>query len=272
MKHNLVRRYWDSNAEAWTRLSRAGFDVYRDHLNTPAFFRILPDVQGLSGVDIGCGEGHNTRLLAGRGARMAAFDISEIFIRHAKENETQAIHGINYLAASAVEFPFPNSVFDFATAFMSFMDIAETEEVIAETHRILKPGGFLQFSITHPCFDTPRRRSLRDENGLTYALEVGDYFRNLDGDILEWIFSAAPPEEKEKTPNFQIPRFTRTLSQWLNLLVAKGFQLEQMEEPTPSDQTVRDYPNLQDAQVFAFFLILRVRKPAVGPARPRKSD
>ena len=38
---------------------------------------MLPDVRGLAGLDIGCGEGHNTRLLAGRGARLTAIDISE---------------------------------------------------------------------------------------------------------------------------------------------------------------------------------------------------
>ncbi len=51
-------------------VARAGYDVFRDHLNTPAFFALLPDVAGLSGLDIGCGEGHNTRLLARRGARV----------------------------------------------------------------------------------------------------------------------------------------------------------------------------------------------------------
>jgi hypothetical protein len=53
----------------------------------------------------------------------------------------------------------------------------------------MKPCGFLQFSISHPCFDTPHRRNLRDAFGLTYALEVGDYFRNLDGEVDEWLFA-----------------------------------------------------------------------------------
>ena len=44
MNHKEVGRYWDKNAEVWTRLSRAGYDVYRDYLNTPAFFKMLPDV------------------------------------------------------------------------------------------------------------------------------------------------------------------------------------------------------------------------------------
>ena len=64
MEHTEVGRYWDKNAEAWTRLARAGYDTYREYLNTPAFFAMLPDVRGLAGLDIGCGEGHNPRLLA----------------------------------------------------------------------------------------------------------------------------------------------------------------------------------------------------------------
>jgi ubiquinone/menaquinone biosynthesis C-methylase UbiE len=260
MDHREVGRYWDGNADAWTKLARAGYDVYRDHLNTPAFFTMLPDVTGLRGLDIGCGEGHNTRLLAKRGAKMSAIDISETFIRHATESERSDPLGIDYQLASAVELPFPDQSFDFATAFMSLMDIPETEQVIAEAHRVLKPGGFLQFSITHPCFDTPHRRNLRNADGLTYAIEVGNYFQNQDGDVSEWIFGSAPPGLKSTLPKFKTPRFTRTISQWINTLITDGFKIEHMEEPRPSDEAVRRCPDLQDAQVVAYFLHLRVRK------------
>jgi ubiquinone/menaquinone biosynthesis C-methylase UbiE len=261
MNHEEVGRFWNANADAWTKLSRAGYDVYRDYLNTPAFFDMLPDVDGLSGLDIGCGEGYNTRLLAQRRARVTAIDISEVFIAHAEQAEEQETLGIEYRVASAVELPFAGATFDFATAFMSLMDIPETDRALAEAHRVLKTGGFLQFSITHPCFDTPHRRNLRDENRLTYAIEVGDYFRNLEGEITEWLFGAAPPEAKQGLPKFKIPRFTRTVSQWLNLLIETGFQLERIEEPRPSDETVRDCPDMQDAQVVAYFLHIRTRKP-----------
>jgi hypothetical protein len=61
-------------------LSRAGFDLYRNLVNTPAFFALLPPVGGLACLDLGCGERHITRLLAGRGARAAALDVVESFI------------------------------------------------------------------------------------------------------------------------------------------------------------------------------------------------
>ena len=117
MDHRAAGRLWDSNADACTLLARAGYDTYRDQLNTPAFFAALPDVTGLSGLDIGCGEGHNTRLVAARGARVTGLDVSETFIRHAEQWESEHPAGIRYVVASAVELPVVERTFHFATAF-----------------------------------------------------------------------------------------------------------------------------------------------------------
>lgn len=259
MDHKEVGRHWNSIASTWTALVRGGYDYYRDALNTPAFLDLLPEVSGLNGLDVGCGEGYNTRLLAKRGAFMAAMDISEVFIHYAAEvsNEGQTIR---YGVASAVALPFASSTFDFATGFMSFMDIPEIEMVLDEVYRVLKPFGFVQFSISHPCFVTPHRRNLRDSDGITYAIEVGDYFRNLDGEIIE-IIRPNSQAAKDGFPPMQIPHFTRTLSQWINALVESGFMIEKVNEPRPTDEVVRGNPNLQDAQVVAYFLHIRARKP-----------
>ena len=261
MNHKEAGRFWNDSADAWTKLARLGHDVYRDSFNTPAFFEMLPNLEGLLGLDIGCGEGHNTRLLARRCAGLIAVDIAEVFIAHAIQAETDQPLGIDYRVASAVALPFADATFDFATGFMSFMDVPETDRVLAEAYRVIKPGGFLQFSICHPCFDTPHRRNLRDANGRTYAIEVGDYFDSREGDVDEWLFGAAPAPAKRGLRKFTIPRFTRTLSQWLNLIVGTGFLLERIAEPRPDDETVATWPDVQDAQIVSYFLHLRLRKP-----------
>lgn len=260
MDHKEVGKYWDGNAEAWTKLARMGCDIYRDHLNTPAFMEMLPDVEGLKGLDIGCGEGYNTRKVAEQGAKMSAIDISPMFIKYAKEAEQREPLGIEYKVASAVELSFDDDTFDFAMATMSFMEMVETEQVIKEAWRVLKPGGFLQFSICHPCFFTPKWEWIRDENGKQLALKCGDYFRKMNGEIEEYIFGAAPDDLKKALPKFKIPQFTRILSKWLNLLIDTGFVLEQFAEPKADDETIMKFPSLADTQIIAYFLIIRCRK------------
>jgi SAM-dependent methyltransferase len=264
MDHLEVSKYWEANAEAWTKLSRKGRDIYRDFLNTPAFMASLPDIAGLKGVDIGCGEGSNTRRLAECCAGLSAIDISPTFIRYAIESESKQPLGIQYQVASAIELPFENESFDFATSFMCMMDVPELDKAIAEAFRVLKPNGFFQFSITHPCFCPAYRRNLRNEHGLTFAIEVGDYFRNLDGETEEWIFKSTTLSERLEFRRFRIPRFTLTISQWFNLLIRQGFVIEYVDEPRPDDAVVAQCPALQDAQVVAYFLHVRVRKLASG--------
>lgn len=261
MKPSDVQEYWEANAEAWTVMSRQGYDRSRDLYNTPTFLRILPDIQGLRGLDIGCGEGANTRILAQRGATMTGIDFCETFIRYAKQSEADVPLGITYDIADAAKLPFGDNSFDFASAFMSFQDISRQVEAISEAYRIIKPGGFFQFSITHPCFQTPKWAWIHDEDGKREAMIVGDYFRDGQCHVDEWTFGAAPTELKERYPKFKIPYFDWTLSGWLNMLLSARFTLEEFAEPTPDDETLKKHPEESDARIIAYFLIIRCRKP-----------
>jgi ubiquinone/menaquinone biosynthesis C-methylase UbiE len=261
MDHRLAGRYWDSNALAWTLLARQGWDIYRDALNTPAFLDLLPDVTGKRGLDVGCGEGHNTRLFAQRGAQMFAIDIAPTFVRLAAEMERRDKHAIRYAAASALELPFASRKFDFATATMSLMDLPDHGRALKEIHRVLRAGGFLQFSIAHPCFNPPHRRLLRTPEGIAYAVEVGKYFERVDGRIDRWLFSAAPNDAKAGLKPFEVPVFHRTLAEWLNGVMQAGFVLEKVAEPNADEETARRIPAVDDTRVVAYFLHVRCRKP-----------
>ena len=255
-------RHWEDNAPDWVRLARAGFDTSRDLVNSPAFFAMLPDVRGLHGLDLGCGEGHNTRLCADRGARMTALDIAWGMVGPAAAHERGEPRGIRHVRGSGAALPFADGAFAFAVAFMSLMDMPDHARVLAEVHRVLAPGGFFQLSMTHPCFQTPMWRWLTDEHGRRSALVCGDYFRELHGEIDEWSFGAARRAGLTQRP-FRIPRFTHTLATWLNLFVDAGFVLERFVEPTVDEATLAADPDrLYDTRIIAYFLTMRVRKPA----------
>jgi len=261
MDYKEAGRYWEENAEAWTILSRAGYDTCRDYFNTPCFFKMLPSIQGLQGLDIGCGEGHNTRLAASKGAGLVAFDISKTFIKHAHEEEVREPLGIIYLHSNALSLPFRDSSFDFIMATMSLMDMPNQDIAFREAFRVLKGGGFLQFSITHPCFQTVGMRWIKDETGRKVAMACGDYFFPPEEWIDEWTFGAAPAELKERFPKFKTPYFRMTLSKWLNMLIGTGFVLEEFTEPYADDEVLKAHPEQYDTRVVAFFLIIRCRKP-----------
>lgn len=269
MKRAEVAQYWEANAETWTWHVRAGYDIYRDGLNTPAFLDMLPPVHGLSGLDLGCGEGSNTRDLVRLGARMHAIDVAPTFIRHARDAEVTEPLGIAYLVADATDLPFASGSFDFATAFMSMMDMANHGVALCEAARVLRPGGFLQFSILHPCFVPPHRRVLREPNGRTRAIEVGGYFDATDGRIDSFWLTSLPQEERDKTEPFRVPRFHRTLSGWVHLIVEAGLVIERFGEPRVSVEMAKAEPALEDTLVAPQFLHVRALKPAESPTKRR---
>ena len=191
---------------------------------------------------------------------MVAFDISKIFILYAKKTEQEKPLGISYQISDAVNLPFPNNSFDFIIATMSLMDIADNEKAIKEAYRVLKPGGFFQFSMTHPCFTSLGCEWVIDENGKKDGYIIRNYFKKVDGEIEEWIFGAAPKELKENMDKFKIPRFRKILSEWLNLLIGYGFVLEKFSEPHIDKEKLKEYPKEYDSLIIPFFLIIRCRK------------
>lgn len=257
---NLVKKCWNENAKVWTQLTDNGCDICRDLFNSPMFFELLPDIKGKKGLDIGCGNGYQTRKLADLGAEMTGIDICEAFLETAVDRERANSKGINYINCNAVNTPFPDGTFGFATAIMSLMDMTDPVAAIKEAFRVIKPGGFLQFNICHPNTDMSYRRVAFDQNYNVIGLTIGGYY-NAKPAIDEWMFGGASEETRQILPVFKIPCIRLTLSQWVNCLIETGFVIEKMGEPYPSPEIVEKYPQLKAAALMPFFLHIRSRKP-----------
>jgi SAM-dependent methyltransferase len=126
-------------------------------------------------LDIGCGIGRMAIPLTGclDGGSYAGFDVGRAMIRWCRRNitprhpefefEWAPIHNAKYnpfgtLSATEFRFPYPDSSFDFAFAISLFTHLVHDEvgHYLAETARVLKPGGtcFLTFFLL-----TPRAKS-----------------------------------------------------------------------------------------------------------------
>jgi SAM-dependent methyltransferase len=255
-----VRAAWDRNAAAWTDRVRARRDLYRDVFNNPSFFAFLPPLAGLEVVDFGCGEGSNTRELARMGARLTGIDLSPAMIAEARAAEAREPLGITYRVASFTDLAdLPPARFDAAVSTMAMMDAPDFAAAAREAFRILKPGGFFAFSVLHPCFVTPSLRWLRDEAGSETGLVVGRYFDEVSF-VERWRFSKDP--EAERFPEFEVPRFPRTLETYVGGLLAAGFRLTGLKEPRPTEAMAREHPWLRRwREHAAIFLYLAAEKP-----------
>jgi ubiquinone/menaquinone biosynthesis C-methylase UbiE len=254
-----VAEYWNGNAPVWIDQVGKGFDVYREELNNPAIFEFMGDVRGKSVLDAGCGEGRNTRLLAKRGADVCGVDLTEAMIERAREEEVEAKLGIRYFKGSYCRMPFfQDSQFDLVVSFMALMDGPDYQGAVNEIRRVLKPNGELVFSISHPCFMTSGYGWVVDQDGKKARLTVAGYF-NKEPYIEHWKFSHSP--NTDCLPEFAIPRFPRTLSEYVNPLIEAGFSLVRLKEPRPGEEICKKYPSfLGWRDIAAIFLHVKARK------------
>jgi len=109
----------------------------------PSAIALLGGVKGKSVLDIGCGDGIISRMVAGRGAMVVGIDPSSKQIEIAQEEEKSVPLGIKYQIASIQTFAFSEK-FDSALAVMVLCyanDLQELQSFFNQTFSLLKKGG-----------------------------------------------------------------------------------------------------------------------------------
>jgi len=193
--------------------------LYRETL-LPAVLTLAGDVQGQTICDLACGQGFITRALAQRGAQLVGADISEQLLTLARRYEAQAPLGIRYIHDDAqTGAHLPAASFDGVTCILALMPIPDIAATFQTVHRLLRPDGWFVFAITHPCYQTSRSRWTTWDDG-SPAREVSAYFA--EG---YW------QSDNRSGVRGKVGEHHRTLSTYLNTLIAASLRLERIAEP-----------------------------------------
>jgi ubiquinone/menaquinone biosynthesis C-methylase UbiE len=162
---------WDEVAEDYHKSVGDTGDSYHQNFVNPVIFEILGDIKDKSVLDLACGQGYLSRLLARKGANVLGVDISQKMLEIAEASEESTPLGVRYMHCNSSEIPdIADASMDYIVSTFGFHDIKEIEPTIEECSRVLKAGGKLVFAIPHP-FSYAKR--IADEEG--YYLKVKRY-------------------------------------------------------------------------------------------------
>lgn len=229
-----IKKEWNDAAEAWVDFVRTGKDYYRDEINNPAAFKLIGNVKGKIVLDLACGEGYNTRILARKEAKVVGVDASEKLIDYARREESREKLDIRYYLLDAGNFKtFSDNSFDLVTCFMALQDIEDYEKAVAEVARVLKNHGRFVFSIPHPCFEAMTVKGKRIDAAERYFGVVKYH--------IHW-------NMKRLSKTFRTLSFHRTLTHYLNALHKNRLFVSRLVEPKPTQKTLEKYPLLKDTQ------------------------
>ncbi|KIZ17191.1 class I SAM-dependent methyltransferase [Streptomyces natalensis] len=209
--------------------------AYHAYTDRPAMLRMAGDVSGLRVLDLGCGAGHLAAELVQRGAaQVVGVEGSEALLRVARERlgEGAVLHHhdleepLAYLADRS---------FDLAVMALVYHHIDARRELLSEIRRVLRPGGTLLVSTTHPTSD--------------WAYFGGSYFA----------------DERVELPfgdGFALNFWRMTLEQFLGELLGSGFVLEELAEPRATEEARLVDPRRYDkTHNQPLFLSVRLRRP-----------
>jgi ubiquinone/menaquinone biosynthesis C-methylase UbiE len=129
--------------------------------------RLVPDLTGLSVLDIASGQGLATRALAACGPKsLTGIHASPAMVDLAKARTGPAA-AITYRVDDAQSLLNCNDVeYDGVTCQLGLMDIPHLGATLTAVHRVLKPGGWFAFIVGHPCFLAPNAATLTGDTGV----------------------------------------------------------------------------------------------------------
>jgi len=145
-----VREYWDTHIhdlEISTHApGTAGFFADLDEYHFEKLHHLLRLVpfDGMRGrrvLDVGCGAGVDLLRFAKGGAIATGVDISPSAIALARKNAAFQQLDVDLQVADAEHLPFPDGTFDLVFAHGVIQYSHDTQRVVDECRRVLKPGG-----------------------------------------------------------------------------------------------------------------------------------
>lgn len=134
-------------------------------------------VPGRRVLDVACGEGYGSALLARTAAHVTGADLSAEAVEHARRRYA-ALANLGFVCAPCTRLPLDDGSIDVAVSFETVEHIAEHEDFLDELARVLSPAGVLILSC-------PNKLEYSDKRGFANEFHVRELYRGELGKLVE---------------------------------------------------------------------------------------
>ncbi|MFC5178858.1 class I SAM-dependent methyltransferase [Nocardioides taihuensis] len=178
---------------------------------------VLGDVRDRDVLEVGSGAGQCSRWVRTQGGRAVGLDLSHRQLQHSRRIDLETGVVVPSVRGTATALPFADGSFDVVfSSFGALQFVSDLDRAVAETARVLRPGGRYAFSITHPT-----RWMFPDhpgEEGLTATQSYWDRRPYVEID--------------DASGEVSYVEHHRTLGDWVRVLADHGFTITDLLEPT----------------------------------------
>lgn len=137
-----IRQYWNSRAEGYTLSNREELeDEHRIFLWEQQIRRALNGRVCRHVLDVGCGPGFFSVLLARLGYEVTAVDYTENMLAEARKNAVHYGVDIDFRRMDAQKLDFEDGIFDLVISRNVLWNLEQPEQAYREWLRVLKPNG-----------------------------------------------------------------------------------------------------------------------------------
>lgn len=211
-------------------------------IEIPEIKKMLPDLNGKTILDLGCGYGEMARFFVKNGAaKVVGIDISKNMISEAEKHNRK---NIEYLILPLEQLDKINQKFDVVFSSLALHYVKDFKKLAFDISNLLSKNGVLVFSQMHPACTAPILL-----NGVEKHLEIqgknyyhfSDY-NNLGLRLHSW---------NDKNVKF----YHRNFETIINCLSDAGLNIVQIKEPSASKKAIKlvpKYVRLFDRPLFLF--------------------
>jgi len=146
-------------------------EIRYEHMHRYSWAQSL--CSGKAVLDIACGEGYGSALLARVAQSVIGVDISQDAVDHASRKYSGHAN-LRFAQGRATHIPAHDASFDVVVSFETLEHLAEQEQMLAELRRVLKPTGALVIS-------SPNKKVYSDDRNYVNEFHVKElYFDELE--------------------------------------------------------------------------------------------